>query len=165
LALAGQIDIQASAVVRGIFAARDKIMGSDSGRRLPKGLIEAMTGIGWVVLSRSATEIVMGAATQPWKRNVRFRSLTPEGFAAFREPGYVRIVWNLRAIPAGAEQCWLITETRAAGTDRSASRRFRLYWAVASPSIRLIRTFALRLVAKTAKQFLDVAERELTRLQ
>jgi hypothetical protein len=161
LALARQIDIQQSATVRRLFSAREKIMRSDPARRPSKGLIEEMTGMGWVILSSSATEIAMGAATKPWERNIHFRSLTRDEFATFREPGYVRIVWNLRTIPAGDEQCWLITETRAAGTDRSASRRFRLYWTLVSPGIRLIRLFALRLVANAAQKFLNAAEREL----
>ena len=44
----------------------------------------------------------MGAVTQPWLGDVKFHALPPEEFAAFNEPGYVKIVWMLRVNPLGA---------------------------------------------------------------
>jgi hypothetical protein len=62
-------------------------------------------------------------------------------FAAFDEPGYVKIAWTLRADPAGTGSVFR-TETRAVATDAVARARFRRYWLFLSPGIRLIRRLA-----------------------
>jgi hypothetical protein len=94
-----------------------------------------MTSLGWGVLAEEpGREIVVGAITQPWLANVVFRALPPERFREFREPGYVKIVWTLRADPAGGSQSIFRTETRVATTDAMARKRFRWYWARFSPA-------------------------------
>jgi hypothetical protein len=86
----------------------------------------------------------MGAVTQPWNANTVFRSLSPEEFAAFDEPEYVKIAWTLRADPDGKGRAIFRHETRVATTDRAARAKFRDYWAVFSPGIKLIRLLILR---------------------
>jgi hypothetical protein len=93
-----------------------------------------MRALGWVVLAeKPGCEIVVGAVTQPWEANVTFRSVSTERFAAFNEPGYVKIVWTLRADAIGDAASIFRTETRAVATDASATREFRRYWAFLSP--------------------------------
>ena len=59
-----------------------------------------MRAMGWGVLAEiPGREIVMGAVTQPWEADVVFRPLPSAEFAAFAEPGFVKIVWTLRADP------------------------------------------------------------------
>jgi hypothetical protein len=94
----------------------------------------------------------MGAVTQPWHSNVVFRPLPPDDFAAFNEPGYVKIVWTLRADPAGANTSIFRTETRAVATDAAARTRFRLYWSCLSPGIILIRWASLRPLKREAER-------------
>ena len=67
----------------------------------------------------------------------------PDEFAAFQEPDYVKIVWNLRADPVGSGESIFRTETRAAATDAGARAKFRVYWSFASPGIWLIRRLTL----------------------
>ena len=56
--------------------------------------------IGWRVLGENCgREIVVGAVAQPWEADVTFHGLNPDAFAAFTEPGYVKIAWSLRADP------------------------------------------------------------------
>ena len=86
----------------------------------------------------------MGAVTQPWLADVVFRALSPEMFREFREPGYVKIAWTLRADPGGEDWTIFRTETRAVATDKTARARFRWYWARFSPGIILIRWMLLR---------------------
>jgi len=81
--------------------------------------------------------------TRPWEADVTFRPIPHEAFAGFDEPGYVKIVWTLRADPAGVNAAIFRTETRAAGTDAAARRRFRRYWSFFSPGIRSIRWLLL----------------------
>jgi hypothetical protein len=85
----------------------------------------------------------MGAVTQPWKANVVFRALPPDEFAAFHEPGYVKIVWTLRVDPLGPAESMFRTETRAVCTDPESRARFRRYWSFLSPGIILIRWLSL----------------------
>ena len=91
-----------------------------------------MRSIGWGVLADvPGREIVMGAITQPWLADVVFRALPPEEFAAFDEPGFVKIAWTLRADPVTATTSIFRTETRVTTTDPTARARFRRYWSLA----------------------------------
>lgn len=88
LSVACEQDLQDSAVIRGIFKARELILGSkpDDAVR-PRGLLAQTKALGWGVLAEvPGREIVMGAVTQAWMANVVFRTLPPEEFATFQEP-------------------------------------------------------------------------------
>jgi hypothetical protein len=91
----------------------------------------------------SRAEIVVGAVTKPWEPNVTFRSLAPDEFSGFAEPGYVKIAWTLRADHISDRQSIFRTETRVLATSPSARARFRRYWAFLSPGIILIRWMSL----------------------
>jgi len=145
-AVARDMDLNQSWIVRGIFRTREVVLGAepDTGTR-PRGIVALTTSIGWGVLAEvPGRELVMGAATQPWKANVVFRPLPPEEFAAFNDPDYVKIVWTLRADPVNAAQSIFRTETRAVATDAEARRNFRRYWSLLSPGIIVIRWMMLR---------------------
>jgi hypothetical protein len=160
LASAKAADLQASAIVWGIFRARELLLGGkpDVARR-PKGLLAEVQSLGWGVLADvPGREIVMGAVTQPWRANVVFRALPPEEFEAFREPGYVKIVWTLRADPTGPSTSVFRTETRVATTDSTARRKFRWYWARFSPGIVLIRRIMLRLLKAESERRVQLLE-------
>jgi hypothetical protein len=154
LAAAKQLNLLSSGVVRGIFAARECLLGAARDERhLPTGLLDQVRALGWGILSESpGREIVLGAVTRPWEANVVFRALPPEEFAAFAEPGYVKIAWTLRADPVDAETSVFRTETRATATDAFARSRFRLYWSALSPGIILIRWMMLRPLKRQAEQ-------------
>lgn len=112
-----------------------------------------MKALGWGVLAEiPGREIVFGVATRPWEANVVFRALPAGEFAAFNEPGYVKIVWTLRADPIGPAQSVFHTETRATTTDPAARRKFRRYWAPFLPGIILIRKILLRLLKAEAER-------------
>ena len=85
----------------------------------------------------------VGAVTKPWEADVTFRALPSDQFAAFSEPGYVKIAWTLRAESIGTTDSIFRTETRAGATDATARVKFRRYWAFFSPGIILIRSAIL----------------------
>jgi hypothetical protein len=145
LAAARDLDLKQSWIVRAIFRAREIVLGADADTATrPRGLVAFTTSIGWGVLADvPGRELVMGGVTQPWKANVVFRSLPPGEFAAFNEPGYVKIVWTLRADPVDAVRSVFRTETRAVATDTEARRKFRRYWSFLSPGIIAIRWMLL----------------------
>ena len=148
-------DMHASPVVRAVFKARDILLGAEAeaepGR--PRGIVEETRALGWVVLAEiPGREIVLGAVTQPWRGNVLFRGVPPEAYLAFREPDYAKIVWNLRADPAGPGESVFRTETRVVTTDADARAKFRWYWARFSPGIVLIRWLMLPSVKREAER-------------
>jgi hypothetical protein len=153
LSAATETDLQQSAIVRAIFRTRELVLGAESGAETrPKGLLAQMTSLGWRVLAQKpGREIVVGAVTKPWLPNVVFRGLAPGEFRAFEEPGYVKIVWTLRADPVGEFQSIFRTETRVTTTDQTARTKFRWYWARFSPGIILIRRVMLGLLKTDAE--------------
>jgi hypothetical protein len=154
LSAAKEMELSRLPIVRTIFKAREVILGStpDQGAR-PRGIVDETRALGWVVLDETPDrEIVMGAVTKPWEADVVFRSIPPEAFAAFSEPGYVKIVWTLRADPLGDASSTFRTETRSVATDREAKRLFRRYWALLSPGIIAIRWLSLSPVKREAER-------------
>jgi hypothetical protein len=106
-----------------------------------------------VVLSEQAgREIVFGAVTQPWVSAPTFRSIPPERFLEFSEPGYVKIVWTLRADPIDRERSIFHTETRVCTTDAEAREHFRKYWSFVAPGVKLIRVAMLQPLRRAAEQ-------------
>ena len=154
LAAARDMDLLQSPVVRAILRARELVLrATPDTRPRPHGLLAEVQALGWGVLADIPDrELVVGAVTQPWKANVVFRALPPDEFAAFDEPGFVKIVWTLRADPIGADQSLFSTETRVVSTDASARARFRWYWSVFSPGMILIRRLSLGPVKAEAER-------------
>ena len=148
------MDLQDSAIIRGIFKARELILGGMPADTIDAhGLLAQTKALGWRVLAEvPGREIVMGAITQPWTPNPTFRSPSPDDFASFQDPGYVKIVWNLRVDPVDAGESIFRTETRAVTTDATARGRFRFYWSFASPGIWLIRRLSLGPLKREAER-------------
>jgi hypothetical protein len=146
-------DLQESQVARCLFKTREFFLGSVSvdGPRL-RGILAQMRALGWGILSETPDrEVVLGAITQPWVARPIFHALPPDEFAAFQEPGWVKIAWNLQADPVGGDESVFITETRAAATDAVARRKFRRYWSFISPGVWLIRRLLLGPVKREAE--------------
>jgi hypothetical protein len=151
---ARQIGLQGAPVVRTIIRAREVILRATPDHRPhPRGLLAEVQSLGWGVLAEvPGREVVVGAVTRPWEANVTFRALPPRQFAAFNEPGYVKIAWTIRADAIDATHSIFRTETRAIATDRSARNRFRRYWSFVSPGIIVIRWSVLRPVREEAER-------------
>jgi hypothetical protein len=154
LAAAQAIELLHLPLVRCLVRAREVILGAvpDATSR-PRGLRAEAVALGWVVLAEvPGREVVFGSVTKPWEANVTFRSVPPDRFRGFAEPGYVKIVWTLRSAPNGAQGSIFETETRAGATDPLARRRFRRYWSLVSPGIIIIRWAALRPIKLEAER-------------
>jgi len=119
------------------------------GGKLPDGVAAQTAQAVRNVAAQLATE---GAALTDVAKTLCF--LTDMGdFATFNEPGYVKIIWTLRADPISPTESIVRTDTRVATTDRDARAKFRLYWAFLSPGIVLIRKIALAMVKREAERF------------
>jgi hypothetical protein len=154
LAAARTMELSSVPIVHAIFKGRELILGAAPDAHLrPRGLVDEVLALGWVVLAEvPGREIVLGSVTKPWEPNVTFRSVSPDAFAGFDEPGYVKIAWTLRADALDAVSSIFRTETRAVATDAYARGRFRWYWSFLSPGIILIRRMSLGPVKKEAER-------------
>jgi hypothetical protein len=155
-AVARELDMQGSAIVRALLKGRELLMGADSTNpRQPQPFLSEVMTLGWRVLHEEpGRKLVVGAVTRPWEAKVTFRGLEPQEFARFQEPGYTKIIWTLEAEPTGGETSSFRTETRAVTTDVAARRRFRRYWTMVSPGVILIRHEMLRQIrGEAAKRF------------
>ena len=153
-AAAREMDLRRSSVTGVLMKGRAVVMGArDKAQDLPPGVIEMATALGWGVLAETpGREIVVGAVTQPWRADVVFRSVPPEEFEDFQEPGYVKIAWTLRVDPLEGERSLFRTETRATTTDAASRAAFRRYWSLFSPGIVLIRRTSVGLVKVEAER-------------
>ena len=155
-AAARGLDLDRSWLAHAIFRSREWLFRQRRGPRAYGPLVEQTLALGWGVLAdEPGRQLVMGAVTEPWRGDVRFRALPPGDFASFSEPGHAKIVWTLRVDPGppgGSTSSVFRTETRVQTTDPVSRARFRRYWAALSPGILLIRREALRLVKADAEQ-------------
>jgi len=154
LATATEMDLGSCLVIRAIFKGRELILRSERDNTIrPRGLLAEMKSMGWRVLAElPGREIVVGAVTKPWEPNPVFRALSSDEFKSFHEPGYVKIIWTLRADSVGKAESVFRTETRAVATDREAREKFRRYWSFLSPGIVAIRTVMLPAVKAEAER-------------
>ena len=154
LSAAQSTSLDSSVLIRGIFRARELLMRSRIGKPFPAGgVVDQMRTLGWSTLeSVPRREVVLGSVTQPWRGDVVFSPLPAEEFVAFHEPGFVKIVVAITAIPVDDSTSIFRIETLVATTDALARKRFRRYWAVFSPGILLIRQLALRAVKRKAEE-------------
>jgi hypothetical protein len=148
------LDLMRSPIVRALFAIRT--LPSRFRSRPPAGhrptsrsFLQMALDVGWVILEEiPGQELVAGAVTQPWAPIVQFRGLSGPEFIVFAEPGFTKIAWNIAVAPGGPGLTLVSTETRVAPTDAISRRRFRRYWFMFSPGIRLIRCIALHLLKR-----------------
>jgi hypothetical protein len=161
LAAACELDLSQSMIVQSLFKTRAWFMGTSSpATSEARGLLVEMQRLGWRVLAElPGREIVVGAVTQPWMADVVFQGIPPEEFAAFDQPEFVKIAWNLRADPIGPDLCIIRTETRVITTDSRARARFRRYWSLILPGVVVIRVVLMNM----AKRDAEARARELLR--
>ena len=154
MAAAKSLELMTSPAIRAIFRAREVALGGTPDTRPhPTTLYDQMLSIGWVVLSqRAGEEIVFGAVTQPWLAAPTFRPIPADQFRDFCEPGFVKIVWTLRAEPVDGKRSIFHTETRVSTTDADARERFRRYWSYVAPGVKLIRVLMLQPLRRAAEQ-------------
>src|SRR5215831_10821796 len=97
LSAATEMNVGSQFAIRAIFKGRELLLKSKPDHMIhPSGMLAMMQSFGWGVLAELPDrEIVLGGATRPWEPNPVFRAVPPDEFAAFDEPGYVKIVFTL----------------------------------------------------------------------
>lgn len=169
-AAACEMNMSQPAIVRAIFKTREFALSCAAA--MAKGKLPAwskngkepqepaqqnkflaeMKRLGWGVLAEiPGREIVLGAVTQPWVAEPEFRAVPRDAFAAFHDPGYVKIVFTVCAEVVNDSESIARTETRAATTDPISRSKFRRYWSLVSPGVILIRRTLLQSVKAEAE--------------
>jgi hypothetical protein len=152
-AAARDLDLQRSGLVRAILKSRKLIMRDEGEEMDRRPFLEQVHAMGWGLLQEvPGRAMVFGAVTKPWESEVRFHPLPPAKFAAFRSPGWAKIIWTLEVDPATRDRSVFRTRTRVATTDATARKRFRSYWSKVKPGVMLIRQQALGLVKSDAEK-------------
>jgi hypothetical protein len=147
------LDVNRARVVKALFWLRSLpsrfAVGGRPAAPPRRSLLEDALSVGWTVLEEvPGQQLAVGAITQPWEPVVRFRGLPGPELRAFREPGFVKIVWGISVRPVDGGGSVLGTETRVVATDERSRRKFGRYWYVFGPFIRLIRRISLRQAKK-----------------
>lgn len=103
---------------------------------------------GWIGLAEErGREIVFGAIGKPWLADIEWKTVRPEDFAGFEEPGWAKIAASISVRDYGATRTILTYEARTAMTDDESRTRFHRYWIVVSPFVGTIMRALLRTVA------------------
>src|SRR6185369_9156458 len=69
-------------------------------------------------------------------------------FAAFHEPGFVKVAWAVRVAWRGERDTRVEIEVRVDATDEASWRAFRAYFRLIGPGSRFIRHAALSALAR-----------------
>lgn len=155
------LDIQRLTVAGALFTARARLLGGtrdtqnqeEAETERLSALLPWMESLGWIVLATVPDrEVIVGTITRPWEANPTPRVVPAAQFAAFHEPGYVKIATAWGTMPVRADACQFTVRTRVTATDAAARRRFRRYWALFSPGSLLIRVVASRLIKGKAER-------------
>ena len=131
-------DMPAAVVLLRIRAAASGHFGGPAPDTRP--LLDTMlqAGSGFLVLDVSnPSELVYGMVGFVHKPKPPIT--TPEEFAAFVEPGGLRVAFNLRVVPEGDGVVRVSTETRCLANGDEARRTFAGYWRVIYPGSAIIR--------------------------
>jgi hypothetical protein len=80
------------------------------------------------------------------------RATSGEELAHLDRPGVAKAIMNFHVTDAGGGFTRVITETRIFATDKSAERRFGVYWRVIYPGSALIRRMWLRAIRDRAER-------------
>lgn len=147
-------DLARSRIVRALFAVRtlpSRLTGhlpEDVALRLDD--FAAMQEPGFRVLGEeTGREVVVGAIGKVWKLDIPFADVRdPETFAAFREPGWIRVAWALQVRPRDGRGTRVTLELRVDATDDASWRRFRRYFRIVGPGSRFIRRSLMAALAR-----------------
>jgi hypothetical protein len=145
LTLAAARDLRAGQLplAQALFKIRGILLGAAPEAPHTGGVVDRMLARGWGVLAEvPGRELVLGSIAKPWQANVTFGAVPPDDFAAFGDPGWVKIAWTLRADPVQATErpaSIFRTETRVAATDPATRAKFRRYWSFIAPGVWLVR--------------------------
>jgi len=139
-------DLAESPLVRLLFGLRtlpDRVLGRTSAA--PTLTLDALKSStdepGFQILCDDPPrEVVLGAIGKVWEVVIPFVHVGgPEAFAAFAEPGLVKVAWALRVSPLGRHDAHVDLVLRVDATDDAAWQKFKAYFRLIGPASHFIR--------------------------
>ena len=95
-------------------------------------------------------ELAVGAIGKIWRLDIPFVHVADAGaFAAFDDPGFVKVAWAIRVAPLTEHDTRVVFEVRVGATDEASWRKFRRYFRVIGPGSHFIRRSLLAAMART----------------
>jgi hypothetical protein len=148
-------DLGRSRLVHALFVIRT-LPGRLAGRREEPlalrldDLVSSLDRPGFQILVDDAPrEVVVGAIGKVWHLDIPFVHVpTAEAFAAFSEPGFVKVAWAIRVSPHGESGSHVSFELRVDATDEASWEKFRAYFRLIGPASHLIRRSLLAALAR-----------------
>jgi hypothetical protein len=141
--------------IRALFKLRtlaSRKNGRTAGPLRFDGMRSSPENPGFQVLSEEPLrEVAVGAIGKVWQIDIPFVHVADEqAYAAYSEPGYIKVAWAIRVLPRGSESSHVEIELRVSATDEQSWRRFRRYFRVIGPFSRFIRRSLLRTISRRA---------------
>lgn len=153
-------DLSTSPLVKALFSART-IADEGAAPRLSLDALESTpVRPGFqLLIDDPPRELVVGAIGKVWQLDIPFVHVDDAvAFAAFDEPGFVRVAWAIQLSPLGERGTRLDLEVRVDATDEASWKKFRAYFLVVGPGSRFIRWLTLRALAQELGALDDVDE-------
>ncbi len=146
------LDFGRSPVVRALFALR-----TVPDRLHDRQVVDSSWGIDDITANKSGfqildelteTSITVGAIGKVWKPEIEFAPIPTDRFAAFDQPGWIKVAWELRCEPRGEAVTRVSVDLRVTATDPDSWRRFRKYFLLVGPFSHFIRRHLLALLVR-----------------
>lgn len=148
------VDLQESPLARALFGLRE-IPARLRGERPPKRSatiddIDAIGAPGFHILAEEpGREVIVGAIGKVWELAIPFVDVRDAAaFAAFREPGYAKVVWALRVEPREGSGSRVVFDLRVTTTDEESWKKFRRYFVLIGPFSHMMRRHLLAMVRR-----------------
>jgi hypothetical protein len=133
--------------------ARVLMLARSAGRVRLKGSLPELRPALQPLFQTEGREVVRGLITKAWRPTPTTKALAggPDAFAAFDEPGWVKVAIDFRLTPErGGTR--VSTETRCKATDGRTRAVFGVYWLAIRAGSGLIRRETLAAVGRHAER-------------
>lgn len=144
-------DLATSPLIRALFAVRtlpDRLHGKPVNLALRvDDFRSSPERPGFQLLAEDALhEFAVGKV---WQLEIPFVHVSSAAeFAAFRQPGFIKVAWAIRTLPRGEQDCRLEFELRVDAVDEESWAKFERYFRLIGPASRFIRRTALDSLAR-----------------
>jgi hypothetical protein len=143
-----------SPLIRALFAIRglpDRLRGKrvDPMLRIDD-LASSDEHPGFQILAEEpGREVVIGAIGKVWEMEIPFVHVRDaRAYAAFDEPGFIKVAWALRVLPWGETGSRVEVEVRVDATDDESWPKFKRYFRFIGPGSHFIRRTLLASLAR-----------------
>lgn len=138
-------ELPQSRITQALFALRT-LPERLSGRPVDGGVLRlddmrsSVERPGFQILADGPHEVVVGAIGTVWRPEILFTHVPDAAaFAAFNEPGWIKVAWALRVVPRDDLGSRIELELRVDATDDASWLKFKAYFLLIGPPSRFIR--------------------------